>query len=504
MDGATGTALEWALALLRAPAERHRLRQRPLPAGVAELLTVAANVTPEAVDTAAAQLGETAETLREAARFYAREVLFHADADAYRTLGVEPDALAAQIKAHHRLLQIWLHPDRQHGGDDSVFAARVNTAWNQLRSGERRRAYDGERAVAATTAESGWAQPAAEGGAPSLPAGVWHPAPVPGPAFTRRRHRALVVGLLGVCLLLGWLVIRQSEREPEPWAFDGAEAVPAAASAEPPAPKAETAPRPYRAPAAAPPVRIASAATLPAPITEPEPAFVPVETTLDAPVAESAPAVPAPRRNAAIAATAPPAAPPPVQRSAPPRVSRAARTPVVVAAAAPVPAPRVPEAAATAAGAPVVRPPEAGAAAEAPPPAGDSLFGRLRRALTRRSDAGAAPELGVEGDVAFNRIQQARQVGQQLLRYLAADSQPAPPPIWNSAATLSRADGLRRDLRRGGPARLGAPQWRIGQTAASLRSDYSVAGVTQGTLSAAVIWREDRWLVTSIDLEYAP
>ena len=42
MDGAKGSALEWALALLRAPGERHALRQKPLPGGVDRLLGIAA------------------------------------------------------------------------------------------------------------------------------------------------------------------------------------------------------------------------------------------------------------------------------------------------------------------------------------------------------------------------------------------------------------------------------------------------------------------------------
>ncbi len=131
------------------------------------------------------------------------------------------------------------------------------------------------------------------------------------------------------------------------------------------------------------------------------------------------------------------------------------------------------------------------------------MFGRLRQAFSRHSGARAAPELGVDGDVGFERIQQARQVGNQLLQYLASKNR-TPPPIWSSAATLDRADGVRRDMHRGGATRLDSPQWRIGKTAASLRSDYRVAGITRGTLSAAVVWREGRWLVTSIDLEEAP
>lgn len=142
MTGANGNALEWALALLQAPEQRHVLKARPLPLGVTELLGIAAGVMPDVLADAKQRFAEPEARICEAARFYAREVLFYPQADAYRVLGVSPDAAAEQIKAHHRVLQAWLHPDRLRSDDDAVFAARVNHAWNQLRTPERRRAYD--------------------------------------------------------------------------------------------------------------------------------------------------------------------------------------------------------------------------------------------------------------------------------------------------------------------------------------------------------------------------
>ena len=150
MAGAKGSALEWALALLRAPGERHALRQRPLPEGVAELLGVASEPDDAALSDIAMRWGESPERLREAARFYAREILFQPQADAYRVLGLTPTATPEAIKSHHRLLQRWLHPDRQHAGDDRVFAGRVNTAWNQL---SRRFAYLAPLGKSVQTAE---------------------------------------------------------------------------------------------------------------------------------------------------------------------------------------------------------------------------------------------------------------------------------------------------------------------------------------------------------------
>jgi hypothetical protein len=142
MGGAKGSALEWALALYRSPVERHALRHKPLPEGVSSLIGIAAGSMPDELSKAANLFCESEARVRDAAQFYVREVLFFPNADAYRVLGVGSNASAEQIKAHHRMLQHWLHPDRVQSEDDAVFAARVNGAWNRLRNTERRQAYD--------------------------------------------------------------------------------------------------------------------------------------------------------------------------------------------------------------------------------------------------------------------------------------------------------------------------------------------------------------------------
>ncbi|MBZ0087629.1 MAG: J domain-containing protein [Thermomonas sp.] len=518
MDGANGTALEWALALLRSPAERYRLRQRPLPPGVDALLAIAANAAPDALDSEGARLRESAETLREAARFYAREVLFHAEADAYRSLGVAPQATTEQIKIHHRLLQAWLHPDREQSGDDSVFAARINTAWNQLRSPDRRAAYDAGLAGIRASAQ---VEPVEAAGMAATPAQLWQaPAPVL-PAMGRRRHRLLVFGLLGACLLLGWLALRESERVPEPWSMRGAEvAAPDQSASAPTLPEATQAMGRAPARSAVSPARAAPvpAPTLAPPQPQPQPALidVPMAADTDAPQAIRAPS-PEPIAPSTIARTRLPAVaessrsvdlgqrrqrPKPGHSAVPsaaaaPGATMAQRPASPEPAAVPVAqAPQIAQRAAAAGTATLV-------AENSPAASRDSLFGRLRQAFGRRSHTRATPDLGVEGDVAFERIQQARQVGQQLLRYLASANR-TPPPIWDSAATLDRADGLRNGLHHAGSPRLGAPHWRIGKTSAVLTSDYRIGGAVQGTLTAAVVWREDRWLVTSVALETAP
>src|SRR3970040_2382745 len=149
-----GEALEVALALWRMPSMRTALRQRSLPDDGGEVIELAAGASGR-IAQAAARADTTPGHLLEAVRFYASEILMHDGADAYRVLGVAPGAAPAQIKAHHRALQQWLHPDRR--GDEwaSLYATRVNVAWGELRSPERRAAYDARMAEPSPSSEPG-------------------------------------------------------------------------------------------------------------------------------------------------------------------------------------------------------------------------------------------------------------------------------------------------------------------------------------------------------------
>ena len=513
MNGATGTALEWALALLHAPAERHRLRQKPLPPGVGEVLAIAANVAPDELELAAARLRESTQTVREAARFYAREILFHADADAYRTLGVAEDASPEQIKAHFRLLQIWLHPDRQQSGDDSVFAARINQAWNLLRSEDRRRAYDLERSGHPSLEDPLRQGVQANADARPLVTGSWHPVQASAPVLGRRRHRVLVVALLGVCLLLGWLVVRQSEREPEPWKLETDGSAEAVAAVDPTVPQV-TAAEPRHQPASHnAPVReaFASSAVAVAPVESPRHPALELPTSHDG--EDSAALFPLPAKSSQRSGKADHAVASAPVRTAGSRVAVAPaspRAPVAGASVPPVSARALQRDSTPVAATPEIARPTANpnaateqVARQEQPQAGrdTGIFSRLRRAFSRQQPD--APELGVSGDVDYDRIQQVRQVGSKLLQYLGSESS-TPPPIWSNASTITLADGLRHDMHRAGAARLGSPRWRIGKTSASFESDYSVAGVNRGTLSVAIVWRENRWLVSSIALDTQP
>ena len=112
--------------------------------------------------------------------------------------------------------------------------------------------------------------------------------------------------------------------------------------------------------------------------------------------------------------------------------------------------------------------------------------------------APAAPVPDDDAQQAFARAQQARDVGDQLVRYMAGTRGIA-PPIWNSPAIQSSADLLRQDLHASGRVRLGRPQWRIGSRGASLTVPAGADG--RGRVTADLVFREGRWLVTGLSVE---
>lgn len=451
MDGAKGSALEWALALLRAPGERQGLRHRPLPAdGMDVLLGIAAGTMPDQLAEQARRFGESEADVLEAARFYAREVLLHPQADAYRMLGVAPEASADRIKAHYRLLQHWLHPDRARSEDDALFATRVNGAWNQLRTPARRRAYD--EALRQASSPS----PIAGGAAP-LGRGTWRPEPVQGVPVSVWRQRLPVLALCGLCLVLVLLALRDVDPPPEAWGDVSRttrteESALATALLGGVSRKEAKESATDRAPQAQPP-----AGQMPAspPMARPAAALVAKRDTLR-PIAEN--------QVASAPAEASPGADP-VQGHAGSAASRRR------------------------ARADAARPQNAEAG-------GDGAV----------SVADAATPMPADDDVpAFERLQAARRAGERLMDYLRKPDAAA-PPIWNSPTVEARADRLRQDMHASGRVRLAEPQWRIGSDQAVLSAGLAAsdAMAVPARLTATLRWRDGLWLVTALTLEAAP
>jgi hypothetical protein len=134
-------ALKVAIDLLHVPSQVRLVRSEPLADGVLTLLRIAAG-DDEAEHTAAATADRPREVIRRAAVFFIEQILFAPDTDSYRALGADPRAHAGELRRNAALLLRWLHPDLDALGERSIFVSRVTEAWNNLKTPERRAAYD--------------------------------------------------------------------------------------------------------------------------------------------------------------------------------------------------------------------------------------------------------------------------------------------------------------------------------------------------------------------------
>lgn len=448
MARACRDALEWAAQLWRAPSIRHFVRLQPLPPGMSDLITIAGGAG-EGLTQAAECLGEREDRVLEGVRFALREGLFYPGADAYRTLGLDRDAPHATLRTHHRLLQQWLHPDRC-SGEDAVFAARVNAAWDQLRTPERRRAYD------ACLPDL---PPPANSANPAALAMVWrHEAfPERNPRVFRWRQRAPLIALLAACMGLGTLALLDQAHEPALYAgIDDTQSVHdplVALTPPPPARSQSTQPRhgsPERE----------SRRTLMAAASRPIP---PAHGVLPPTPSAAVPIVPAVQ----IRPSAPKSVSTPLP-AASTMASTKAFSPGREAVAAPAPeAPRVQETTA-AMPAPAGPGPSPGTAAAAPPDP--------------------------------DRVRAAEQVGDRLLRYLGGRSARV-PPIWDNLGAQQAAESMRGALTEAPRVALMAPTWRMRGESAALDAGLVYKDGSAGRVRARLVWREERWLVADVSME---
>jgi len=134
-------ALRVAIDLLHVPSQVRLVRSEPLPRGVPVLLRIAAG--DEAAEREEADLTvRSRDVVRRAAAFFIEQILFAPDTDSYRVLGSASQASASELRGNAALLLKWLHPDRDPHGERSIFVSRVTEAWNNLKTPERRAAYD--------------------------------------------------------------------------------------------------------------------------------------------------------------------------------------------------------------------------------------------------------------------------------------------------------------------------------------------------------------------------
>jgi hypothetical protein len=137
-------ALRVAIDLMHMPSRVRLVRSDPLPDGVLMLLQIAAG-DKEAETDAAELTGRSHDVVREAAAFFIEQILLGPDTDSYRRLGASPQATSSELRRNMALLLKWLHPDLDRQGVRSLFARRVTGAWNDLKTPERRAAYDEAR-----------------------------------------------------------------------------------------------------------------------------------------------------------------------------------------------------------------------------------------------------------------------------------------------------------------------------------------------------------------------
>jgi hypothetical protein len=138
------SALQQAIAVAVSPGLVRTAVLRPLPRGMDMVLEVAAG-DPATVARLALVTGRTPQFLSNAAGFFVEQVLFDLDNDSYRVLGCGRDASPQKLRQHMALLMRWLHPDvasAENNSGRTVFASRVLQAWEDVKSPERRLAYD--------------------------------------------------------------------------------------------------------------------------------------------------------------------------------------------------------------------------------------------------------------------------------------------------------------------------------------------------------------------------
>lgn len=134
-------ALKIAVDLLHVPSRIRSLRAKPLPDGVPVVLMIAAG--DEGVTQKAAAIMERSHNdLRTAAVFFIEQILLFSDADSYRVLGARSHATSPDLRRNMALLLRWLHPDMDPPDNRSVLAAKVNKAWDNLKTVDRRTTYD--------------------------------------------------------------------------------------------------------------------------------------------------------------------------------------------------------------------------------------------------------------------------------------------------------------------------------------------------------------------------
>lgn len=147
MADVEASALRIAIELVHVPSRARLIKSAALPEGMGLLLSIAADDERAVLDGVEAT-GRTREVIKGAASFFVEQVLMASDADSYRTLGARDAATNAELRRNMALLLKALHPDLSQNKDRSIFTGRVTRAWEDLKTQDRRDAYDATRRMA--------------------------------------------------------------------------------------------------------------------------------------------------------------------------------------------------------------------------------------------------------------------------------------------------------------------------------------------------------------------
>jgi hypothetical protein len=135
------TALRIAIDLMLVPSRVRIVKGESLPEGVSFLLRIAAGDADATLE-AASSTGKSPETLQAASTFFIEQILLASGSDSYRILGARQSASAAELRSNLALLLRWLHADNVQNSERSIFVRRLTDAWNDLKTPQRRAAYD--------------------------------------------------------------------------------------------------------------------------------------------------------------------------------------------------------------------------------------------------------------------------------------------------------------------------------------------------------------------------
>jgi hypothetical protein len=142
----TPEAVQVAIDLVHVPSRVRRQKSLPLPEGMTVVLRIAAG-DESALCEASNAVERPPALLRNAAAFFIEQILLCPEADSYRVLGANHDATTGELRRNMALLLKWVHPDANRQSDRSIFARHVTQAWENVKTPERRAAYDTARSA---------------------------------------------------------------------------------------------------------------------------------------------------------------------------------------------------------------------------------------------------------------------------------------------------------------------------------------------------------------------